>query len=217
MPNCPTTVNNCPSYGHFPPNPCFVYRVDPPWFVSKPGQILDSFSQWVKRQGVIIKGILVNYSDCISWTVSFYLSSYEYNCVFSLNILNYLWHNHFCMIFCHLLPTIIFIFPLYVTFFPFLKYSYAKLHCKKRLPTFPFLAGKSLTRLSLGGNNLIFPPRESMVSDIPAGDGNVADVFYGVYCKYRYKSACGDRWNWFGLPVLCVCARHRQEWMPKFG
>jgi len=36
----------------------------------------------------------------------------------------------------------------------------------------------SLTKLSLGGNNdvihKLFLPRESLVSDIPAGDGNIA-------------------------------------------
>jgi hypothetical protein len=39
----------------------------------------------------------------------------------------------------------------------------------------------SLTRLSLGGNNdviyKIFLPRESLVSDIPAGDGNIEKLF----------------------------------------
>ncbi len=44
----------------------------------------------------------------------------------------------------------------------------------------------SLTKLSLGGNNDIiykelFPPRESLVSDIPAGDGNIEKVFFAVY------------------------------------
>jgi hypothetical protein len=42
----------------------------------------------------------------------------------------------------------------------------------------------SLTKLSLGRNNLYmtsqFPPKESLVSDIPAGDGNVEKLFYGV-------------------------------------
>ncbi len=66
------------------------------------------------------------------------------------------------------------------------------------------ISGMSLTKLCLGGNNLIFSPRESMVSGIQAGDGNVADLFYGVYCKYRYKTVCGDRWDWFG--VVCVCS-----------
>jgi hypothetical protein len=39
----------------------------------------------------------------------------------------------------------------------------------------------SLTKLSLGGNNdviyKLFPPRESLVSDIPAGDGNIEKLF----------------------------------------
>jgi hypothetical protein len=42
----------------------------------------------------------------------------------------------------------------------------------------------SLTKLSLGGNNFIIhaplPPRRSLVSDIPAGDGNIGQLFYGV-------------------------------------
>jgi hypothetical protein len=39
----------------------------------------------------------------------------------------------------------------------------------------------SHTKLSLGGNNLymtsLFPPRESLVSDIPAGDGKTEKLF----------------------------------------
>jgi hypothetical protein len=39
----------------------------------------------------------------------------------------------------------------------------------------------SLTKLSQGGNNLymmaLFPPTESLVSDIPAGDGNIEKLF----------------------------------------
>ncbi len=35
----------------------------------------------------------------------------------------------------------------------------------------------SLTKLSLGRNNLIFPPRENLVNDIPAGVGNYANLF----------------------------------------
>jgi hypothetical protein len=42
----------------------------------------------------------------------------------------------------------------------------------------------SLTELSLGGNNdviyKLFPSRESLVSDIPAGDGNIEKLFYAV-------------------------------------
>ncbi len=39
----------------------------------------------------------------------------------------------------------------------------------------------SLTKLSIGGNNLymtsVFSPKESLVSDIPAGDGNIEKLF----------------------------------------
>ncbi len=40
----------------------------------------------------------------------------------------------------------------------------------------------SLTKLSLAGNTVIklFPARESLVSDIPAGDGKLANLFYRV-------------------------------------
>jgi hypothetical protein len=48
---------------------------------------------------------------------------------------------------------------------------------------FPSPAGMSLTKLSLGGNNdviyKLFPPRESLVSNIPAGNGNIESFFYG--------------------------------------
>jgi hypothetical protein len=43
----------------------------------------------------------------------------------------------------------------------------------------------SLTKLSLYGNNdviyKLFPPRESLVSDIPARDGNISKSFFTVY------------------------------------
>jgi hypothetical protein len=44
---------------------------------------------------------------------------------------------------------------------------------KKRLALFPSPAGMSLTNLSLAGYNYnkLFPARESLVSDIPSGDG----------------------------------------------
>jgi hypothetical protein len=49
-------------------------------------------------------------------------------------------------------------------------------HCKKkRLAIFPSPGGMSLTKISLASNNLIIPAvRESLVSDIPAGDGKIA-------------------------------------------
>ncbi len=46
---------------------------------------------------------------------------------------------------------------------------------------FPSPAGMSLTKLSLGGNNLymtsLFPPNESLVNDMPGGDGNIEKLF----------------------------------------
>jgi hypothetical protein len=48
----------------------------------------------------------------------------------------------------------------------------------------------SLTKLSLAGNNLILPGQrdsESLVSDIPAGDGK-NDIFYSVI-KAKVRSA----------------------------
>jgi hypothetical protein len=44
--------------------------------------------------------------------------------------------------------------------------------------------GMSLTKVSLGGNcdviYKLFLPRESLISDIPDGDGNIEQLFYGV-------------------------------------
>jgi hypothetical protein len=66
---------------------------------------------------------------------------------------------------------------------------YRTIHCKKRISIFLSPAGMSLTKLSLVGNNdvinKLFPPRESLVSDIPAGDGNIEKLFYGVVTKKR--------------------------------
>ncbi len=51
----------------------------------------------------------------------------------------------------------------------------------------------SLNKLSLGGNNdvinKLYPPRESLVSDIPAGDGNIEkSFFYGaaIWCAVLF-------------------------------
>jgi hypothetical protein len=62
-----------------------------------------------------------------------------------------------------------------------LDYMYCTIHCKKRFVIFPSPAVMSLTKLSLGGNNdviyKLFPPKESLVSDIPAGDGKIVALF----------------------------------------
>ncbi len=59
-----------------------------------------------------------------------------------------------------------------------------RLHRKKSLTIFPSPAGISLTKLSMGGKYDVihksFLPRERLVSEIPAGDGNIEKLFYGV-------------------------------------
>ncbi len=47
-------------------------------------------------------------------------------------------------------------------------YAQYKLHCKKRLAIFLYPARDA-------------PARESLVSDIPAGDGKIANLFYSVH------------------------------------
>jgi hypothetical protein len=46
----------------------------------------------------------------------------------------------------------------------------------------------SLTKHSLGGNYdviyKLFLLRESLVNDIPAGDGKIEKAFFTVYCKF---------------------------------
>jgi hypothetical protein len=57
-------------------------------------------------------------------------------------------------------------------------------HRKKSFSIFPSAARISLTKLSLGGNNFyvtsLFPHRETLISDIPAGDGNIEKLFFTV-------------------------------------
>jgi hypothetical protein len=61
---------------------------------------------------------------------------------------------------------------------------------KKKVREFPVLSRDVTTKLSLGGNNDVitelFLPRWSLVSDMPAGDGKLVNIFYGVgasFCK----------------------------------
>jgi hypothetical protein len=55
------------------------------------------------------------------------------------------------------------------------------LHRKKKVREFPVPSRDDTTKLSLGGNNDVitelFLPRESLVSDIPAGDGKLVNLF----------------------------------------
>jgi hypothetical protein len=59
--------------------------------------------------------------------------------------------------------------------------SFRKETPKKSFSIFSSPAEMSLTKLSLGGNNdviyKLFPPREILVIDIPAGDGNTKAFF----------------------------------------
>ncbi len=62
---------------------------------------------------------------------------------------------------------------------------------RKKAFRYIFPAGMPLTKLSLIGNNdviyKLFPPRESLVSDIPAGDGNIEKLF--LQCTVLQKVA----------------------------
>jgi hypothetical protein len=64
-------------------------------------------------------------------------------------------------------------------------------HCKKSFLIFPSLAGMSLIKLYLGGNNdviyKLFSPRESLVSDMSAGDGNIEKLFLRCNIGMRYR------------------------------
>jgi hypothetical protein len=71
------------------------------------------------------------------------------------------------------------------------------IHRKKSLLIFPSPAGMSLTRLSLGGNYdviyKLFLPRESSVSDIPAGDGNVKKLFLRCTRRPAYLTCAATK------------------------
>ncbi len=62
---------------------------------------------------------------------------------------------------------------------------------KKSFSIFPSPAGMSLTKLFLGENNdviyKILLPRESFVSDILAGEGNIEKRFFTVYAGVDYN------------------------------
>jgi hypothetical protein len=64
------------------------------------------------------------------------------------------------------------------------------IHRKKKVREFPVPRRDVTTKLSLGGNNDVitelFLPRGSLVSDIPAGDGKLVHLFYGVARHFVY-------------------------------
>ncbi len=54
------------------------------------------------------------------------------------------------------------------------------IHCEKRLAIFQSPVGMSITKLSLAGNTKVFPARESLVSDLPAGYAKTVNLFFTV-------------------------------------
>jgi hypothetical protein len=56
----------------------------------------------------------------------------------------------------------------------------------------------SLIKLSLCGNNdviyQLFPPREILVRDIPAGVGNIEKLFYGVHYFTSMIAKTAETW-----------------------
>jgi hypothetical protein len=77
------------------------------------------------------------------------------------------------------------------------------MHRKKKVREFPVPSRDVITKLSLGGNNDVitelFLPSGSLVSDIPAGDGKLVNLF--LRCMV-YKSNAIQTWNCFLLRIL---------------
>ncbi len=85
------------------------------------------------------------------------------------------------------------------------------------IPVRPSPAGMSLTKLSLGENNdvicKLFPPRKGLVSDISAGDGNIAKLFLRCNTVYNITNdMCStENWKklmWRNLPNIRVNPNH---------
>ncbi len=72
------------------------------------------------------------------------------------------------------------------------------MHCKKKVREFPVPSRDVTTKLSLGGNNDVitelFLPRGSLVSDIPAGDGKLVNLFL-QYSTDEYLFPAGPYYN----------------------
>jgi hypothetical protein len=69
----------------------------------------------------------------------------------------------------------------------------------------------SLTKLSLGGNSDIiynlFPPRESLVGDIQAGDENIEKLLYGVVYKENMASFKSTKIKYSKLKLFAFFSR----------
>ena len=80
------------------------------------------------------------------------------------------------------------------------------IHGKKGIAIFPSLAGMSLTKLSLAGNNLIIPgeARESLVNYILAEDEKIANLFlHRSYCIFPEISPSVNKFKDTGYIFCC--------------
>jgi hypothetical protein len=76
------------------------------------------------------------------------------------------------------------------------------MHREKKLFDIPVPSSRDVTyKLSLGGNNdviyKLFPPRESLASDILAGYGNIEKLFFDgvwlvLYCVQGHNLLAGE-------------------------
>ncbi len=68
------------------------------------------------------------------------------------------------------------------------------IHRKKKVRKFPVPRRYVTTKLSLGGNNDVitelFLPRGSLVSDIPAGDGKLVNLFLRCTARQWNRQSC---------------------------
>jgi hypothetical protein len=67
-----------------------------------------------------------------------------------------------------------------------------------------------LTKLSLAGNNLIIPARESLVSDLPARDGKIATLFYSVGNHKHVLLAVAEA-NYQKLLYKCILPQDKRR------
>ncbi len=74
---------------------------------------------------------------------------------------------------------------LYIFLFDTLWFTGRITYTVKRFAVFSSPDGMSRTKLPLAGNNLIIPGQESWVSDMPAEDGKISNLFYSVWRPWR--------------------------------
>ncbi len=102
----------------------------------------------------------------------------------------------------------------------FSKFIYFTIHRKKKVREFPVPSRDVTTKLSLGGNNdvttKLFLSRGSLVSDIPAGDGKLVNLFLrcreggvdtgqwtaGYDHMNLYSSGCPISIYWLSIDIL---------------